>query len=42
MISYVVLNGEDDSSLDKIGISMNEFVLIEFFDLEYKILLDIV
>lgn len=41
-ISYAALNGEDDSSLDKIGISMNELASIESLDPEYKTLSDTV
>ena len=37
-ISYAALNGEDDSSLDKIGTSMNELASIESLDSEYKTL----
>lgn len=41
-ISYAALNGEDDSSLDKIGTSMNELASIESLDSEYKTLSDTV
>ena len=41
-ISYAALNGEDDSSLDKIGTSMNELASIESLDPEYKTLSDTV
>ncbi|HAP4386610.1 TPA: DNA repair protein RecN [Enterococcus faecalis] len=41
-ISYAALNGEDDSSLDKIGTSMNELASIESLDPEYKALSDTV
>lgn len=41
-ISYAALNGEDDSSLDKIGTSMNELASIESLDPEYKSLSDTV
>lgn len=41
-ISYAALNGEDDSSLDKIGTSMNELTSIESLDPEYKSLSDTV
>ncbi|EIR3693210.1 DNA repair protein RecN [Enterococcus faecalis] len=41
-ISYAALNGEDDSSLDKIGTSMNELASIESLDSEYKTLSDAV
>lgn len=41
-ISYAALNGEDDSSLDKIGTSMNELASIESLDSEYKSLSDTV
>ncbi|HBI1987530.1 TPA: DNA repair protein RecN [Enterococcus faecalis] len=41
-ISYAALNGEDDSSLDKIGTSMNELASIESLNSEYKTLSDTV
>ncbi|MGH2168413.1 DNA repair protein RecN, partial [Enterococcus faecalis] len=41
-ISYAALNGEDDSTLDKIGTSMNELASIETLDSEYKTLSDTV
>lgn len=41
-ISYAALNVEDDSSLDKIGTSMNELASIESLDSEYKTLSDTV
>lgn len=38
--SYEAINGEADSSLDKIGYAMNELLSIESLDAEYKVISD--